>query len=73
MMKKNKKNTLEAGDKPSASKRKVQQSAPLASAVSTVEKAKKPKAVPEDDRYVRYPKKLGADMSVKVEGDAEED
>jgi hypothetical protein len=45
MTKKNRKNTLEAGDKPHASKRKIQQSAPLASAVSTTEMAKKPKAV----------------------------
>ena len=73
MMKKNKKNTLEAGDKPPVSKCKIQQSAPLASAIPTVEKAKKPKAVPEDDRYIRYLRKLGVDMSVKVEGDAEED
>jgi hypothetical protein len=26
-----------------------------------------------DDRYVRYLRKLGVDVSVKVEGDAEED
>jgi hypothetical protein len=46
MTKKNKKNMLEAGDKPRSSKHKVnQQSAPLASAVSTMEMAKKPKAV----------------------------
>jgi len=48
MVKKNKKNALEAkpGDKPRSSKHKVnQQSAPLASAISLPEKAKKPKAV----------------------------
>jgi len=45
MRKKSKKNVLEAGDKPRASKCKIQQSAPLASTVSTMEKAKKPKAV----------------------------
>jgi hypothetical protein len=47
-MKKNKKNVLVACDKPRASKRKIQQSAPLASTVSMVEKAKKPKAVSEE-------------------------
>jgi len=47
-MKKNKKKEAEAGDKPCASKRKIQQSAPLASTVSMVEKAKKPKAVSEE-------------------------
>jgi hypothetical protein len=45
MMKKNKKKEAEAGDKPCASKRKIQQSAPLASTVSTMEMAKKPTAV----------------------------
>ena len=48
MTKKNKKNMLEAGDKPCASKHKIQQSAPLASAVSILEKAKKPKEVAEE-------------------------
>jgi hypothetical protein len=42
MMKKNKALESEPGDKPRASKRRIQQSAPLASTVSTVEKSKKP-------------------------------
>jgi hypothetical protein len=45
MMKKNKALESEPGDKPCASKRKIQQSAPLASTVSTTEMAKKPKSV----------------------------
>jgi hypothetical protein len=45
MMKKNKKKEDQAGDQPRASKRKIQQSAPLASGVSVPEKAKKPKGV----------------------------
>ncbi len=44
MMKKNKASESLPGDKPCASKRKTQQSAPLASAVSTVEKTTKPKS-----------------------------
>jgi len=44
MMKKNKASETLPGDKPRASKRKTQQSAPLASAVSTVEKTTKPKS-----------------------------
>jgi hypothetical protein len=47
MVKKNKNKAPEAepGDKPHASKHKIQQSAPLASDISLPEKAKKPKAV----------------------------
>ena len=45
MMKKNKKKEEQPGDQPRASKRKIQQSAPLASGVSVPEKAKKPKGV----------------------------
>jgi hypothetical protein len=50
MAKKNKSREAEPGDKSRASKRKTssQQSAPLASAISTMEKAKKPKAVSEE-------------------------
>jgi hypothetical protein len=49
MMKKNKSKKAKPGDKSRASKRKAssQQSAPLASAISTMEKAKKPKVVSE--------------------------
>jgi len=43
MMKKNKASESEPGNKPRASKRRIQQS-PLASAVSMVEKANKPKS-----------------------------
>jgi len=45
MTKKNKASESLPGDKPHASKRKTQQSAPLASAVSMVEKTTKPKSV----------------------------
>jgi hypothetical protein len=45
MAKKNKAPEAECGNKPRASKRKMQQSAPLASAISAMEMAKKPKAV----------------------------
>jgi Mrp family chromosome partitioning ATPase len=45
MMKNSKKKEQQAGDQPRASKRKIQQSAPLASGVSVPEKAKKPKGV----------------------------
>ncbi len=44
-MKNSKKKEQQAGDQPRASKRKIQQSAPLASGVSVPEKAKKPKGV----------------------------
>jgi len=44
MTKNSKKKEQQAGDQPRASKRKIEQSAPLASAVSTVEKATKPKS-----------------------------
>jgi len=44
MMKKNKASESLPGDKPCASKRNTQQSAPLVSAVSTVEKTTKPKS-----------------------------
>jgi hypothetical protein len=44
MMKKNKASESLPGDKPRASKRKTQQSAPLVSAVSTVEKTTTPKS-----------------------------
>jgi hypothetical protein len=45
MTKNSKKKEQQAGDQPRASKRKIQQSAPLASGVSIPEKAKKPKGV----------------------------
>jgi hypothetical protein len=45
MTKKSKKKEEQPGDQPRASKRKIQQSAPLASGVSVPEKAKKPKLV----------------------------
>jgi hypothetical protein len=45
MGKKNKVPEAKCGNKPHASKRKIQQSAPLASTVSTMEMANKPKAV----------------------------
>jgi len=51
MGKKNKAPESEHGDKPRVSKRKIQQSAPLASAISMGEKAKKPKAVPEEAAF----------------------
>jgi len=44
MTKKNKASESLPGDKPQTSKHRTQQSAPLASAVSTVEKATKPKS-----------------------------
>jgi len=48
--KKNNSKEAKPGDKSRASKRKAssQQSAPLASAISTMEKAKKPKVVSEE-------------------------
>jgi hypothetical protein len=45
MTKNSKKKEQQAGDQPRASKRKIEQSAPLASGVSVPEKAKKPKGV----------------------------
>jgi hypothetical protein len=45
MTKNSKKKEQQAGDQPRASKRKIQQSAPLPSGVSVPEKAKKPKGV----------------------------
>jgi len=50
MTKKNKSKDTKPGDKSHASKHKAssQQSAPLASAISTMEKAKKPKTVSEE-------------------------
>jgi hypothetical protein len=45
LQRKSKKKEEQPGDQPRASKRKIQQSAPLASGVSVPEKAKKPKGV----------------------------
>jgi hypothetical protein len=75
MTKNSKKREQQAGDQPRASKRKIQQSAPLASGVSVPEKAKKPKGVAGETTILSVsspPAEVGKETSASNVAEAEQ-